>query len=262
MTRTSHGADRLESLYAFALQLYPAAFRAQYASSMRQTFRDALHDHSLSRRTLTLVVARDLVTSLTKEHFTMLRDAFARPALLFNALVLAGLASVLALALYAIPQQVLRRGADDPQIALAGDTAARLEQGVAPSQAIPSAMIDMARSLSPFVIAYDDQGRPLSSQAQLDGVVPVPPKGVFDYVRAHGEDRFSWKPVSGVRVAVVVQRVNGAYPGFVLAGRSLREEEARQEHVGQMATLAWIAMLALIFLGTAAFGWYTRPRPA
>jgi len=192
----------------------------------------------------------------------MLRDAFARPALIFNALVLAGLATVLALALYAIPQQVLRLGANDPQVALAGDLAAKLEQGVVAAEAVPAGAIDMARSLSPFVIAYDDQGHPVSSQAQLDGAIPIPPKGVFDFVRLHGEDRFSWRPIRGVRIAAVVQRVSGAHPGFVLAGRSLREEEARQEQVGQMATLAWIAMLALIFAGTTAFGWFTRPKAA
>jgi hypothetical protein len=262
MTPTASGVDRLESLYAFALRLYPAAFREKYTATMRQTFRDALGDSSLYRCDLILMVLRDLLTSILKEQLLMLREVFIRPALIFNALVLAGLATVLALALYAIPLQVLRRGADDPQITLAGDMAAKLEQGTAPSDAVSSASVDIARSLSPFLIVYDDQGHPLASQAQFDGVVPVPPRGVFDFVRLHGEDRFSWKPMRGVRVAAVVQRVNGAYPGFVLAGRSLREEESRQGQVEQMATLAWIAMLALIFLGTAAFGWYTRPRPA
>ena len=59
----------------------------------------------------------------------MLRETYARPALLFNAAVLAGISTILALALYSIPQQVLRQGLNDPQIQLAGDMAARLEQG-------------------------------------------------------------------------------------------------------------------------------------
>jgi hypothetical protein len=53
-----------------------------------------------------------------------------------------------------------------------------------------------------------------------------------------------------------------AQPGFVLAGRNLREVEAREEQVGQMAGLTWIGMLGVILVGTAVFGWYTRPRPA
>jgi hypothetical protein len=233
---------------------------------MRQAFRDALQDRKLSRSAFIPLVLRDLLSSLAKEHLAMLREAFSRPALLFNAVVLAGLSTGIALALYAIPQQVLRQGLNDPQLQLAGDLAARLEQGVAPSEAVPATSVDMARSLSPFVIAYDDQGRPLASQAQLDGKTPVPPSGVFDFVRQHGEERVSWQPIlgnsHGVRIAAVVQRVNGAHPGFVLAGRNMREVEARIDLVQQMAALTWIGMLALIAVGTAAFGWYTRPRTA
>jgi hypothetical protein len=230
---------------------------------MRQAFRDALRDHSLPRRTLFLLVLRDLFTSITKEHLAMLRDTFSRPALLFNALVLSALATGLALALNTIPQQVLRLGANDPQIAMAGDLVARLEQGAAPAEAVPTGSLDMARSLSPFVIVYDDQGHPLASQAALAGQTPAPPAGVFDYVRQHGEERLSWQPVlgsaHGVRIAAVIQRVGGPHPGFVLAGRNMREVESREALVGQLAGMTWIGMMAVILVGTAVFGWYTRP---
>jgi hypothetical protein len=264
MTQSPTSANRLERLYALALCLCPAPFRQGYEFAMRQAFRDALQDRALSRRTLIPLVIRDLVTSLVKEHLAMLRDTFARPALVFKALVLTALAT--GLALYAIPQQVLRQGANDPQIAMADDLAARLERGIAPAEAVPAGPVDMARSLSAFVIAYDDQGRPLASQAQLNGTAPAPPKGVFDYVRQHGEERLSWQPAIGsghsVRIAAVIQRVGGPHPGFVLAGRNMREVEAREEQVGQMAGLTWIGMLGVILVGTAAFGWYTRPRAA
>ena len=262
MTPVAPHAEGLERIYAQALRLYPTRFRAAHSDAMRQTFRDALRDRSLSHRTLIPLVLCDLVTSLAKEHLAMLRDTFLRPALLFNAVVLAAISTVLALALYTIPQQVLRQGANDPQIQLAGDLATRLEQGIAPTEAVPAGAVDIARSLSPFVIAYDDQGRPLASQAQLDGKTPVPPIGVFNYVRQHGDERVSWQPRRSVRIAAVVQRVNGPQPGFVLAGRNMREVEAREQQVEQMAGLAWIAMLGLIFVGTAAFGWTTRQKPA
>lgn len=257
---------RLQGIYARALKLYPAAFRHAYAEPMRQSFRDALADTSFSRRKLVALVATDFLTSLIKEHFAMLRETYSRPALVFNALVLAGISTVLALALYAIPQQVLRNGANDPQVQLATDAAARLESGAAAADAVPASDVDMAHSLAPFVIAYDDQGKPLASQAKLNGGVPVPPSGVFDFVRSHGEERVSWQPilgsVRGVRVAAVVERVNGPHPGFVLAGRSLREVEMREKQVWQMASLTWVAMLGLIVAGTALFGWITRARPA
>jgi hypothetical protein len=229
-------------------------------------------------------VIRDLVTSLFKEHFAMLYETFARPSLIYNALVLTGLSTGLALALNTIPQQVLRQGANDPQIAMAGDLEARLESGVAPAAAVPAASVDMARSLSPFVIVYNDQGQPLASQAVLNGQTPTPPAGVFDYVRQHGEERVSWQPVPGttsnkdeksvlnggmtlqrghgVRIAAVIQRVNGPRPGFVLAGRNMREVEAREQQVGQLALLTWIGMMGVILVGTGAYGWWTRLRVA
>ena len=286
MSRIPDSAHRVQRFYAWAVRLYPQSFREAYGPSLRQTFRDALNDPTVSRRALVPLVLRDLVASLTKEHFAMLRDTFGRPALIFNALVLASLATVLALALNTIPQQVLRLGANDPQIALADDLAAKLEQGIAPADAIPTATIDIARSLTPFVIAYDDQGHPLASQARLDGAIPAPPAGVFDYVRQHGQDRLSWQPIlgttsnkdekpalnggiaprrKGVRIAAVIQRVklaDGTAGGFVLAGRNMREVESREHLVGQLALLAWLAMLGLISVGTTAFGWYTRPGKA
>jgi hypothetical protein len=282
MTQASSPSERL---YALALRLYPARFFEAYAPAMRQTFRDALRDRTHARRAIIPLVLRDLAISLAKENLAMLHDTFARPALLFNALVLTGLSTGLALALYAIPQQVLRQSANDPQIALADDLVARLEQGAPPAESVPAATVDMARSLSPFVIVYDGQGHPLASQAQLDGQIPALPSGVFDYVRQHGEERVSWQPVfgaasnknektalsgdltpqrgRGVRIAAVVQRIqlsNGTLGGFVLAGRNMREVEAREQQVGQMAGLTWIGMLGVILFGTVVFGWYTRPK--
>src|ERR1035438_2192150 len=188
MTQSPPPNNRLEWLYSAALMLYPPPFREAYAPAMRQTFRDALQDRTLSRRTLIPLVLRDLATSLAKEHTAMLRDTFSRPALLFNALVLTALATGLALDLNTIPQQVLRLGANDPQIAMAGDLVARLEQGIAPAEAVPAGSIDLSRSLTPFLIAYDDQGRPLASQAQLNGKTPTPPSGVFDNIGQRGEE--------------------------------------------------------------------------
>jgi hypothetical protein len=65
-----------------------------------------------------------------------------------------------------------------------------------------------------------------------------------------------------VRIAAVVERVGGSHPGFVLAGRNMREVELREDQVGQMARLAWIGMLGLILVGSLGFGWYVRPKTA
>lgn len=265
-SRSVASAEFSERLYARALLLYPAPFRETYASGMRQSFRDALRDRTLPRRTLFSLILRDLVTSLIKEHIAMLRDSIARPALVFNALVLAGMATGVALALYAIPQHVLRSGLNDPQIQMATDLAARLESGASPADAVPTGnQVDMAHSLASFVIVYDDQGHPVASQGMLNGVVPSPPSGIFDHVRQHGEERVTWQPVrgpGGVRIASVIERVNGPHPGFVLAGRNMREVEARIGDVQTMAGLTWLGMLALIAFGTVAFAWITARRPS
>jgi hypothetical protein len=252
-------------MYARALRLYPPGFREVFAPAMEQAFRDALRDDELPRRLLVRIVVRDLMISLVKEHMAMLRDSLTRPALIFNALILAGIASGVALALYAIPQHVLRSGLDSPQIQMAEDLSARLEQGVAPAEAVGTgSQVDMARSLAPFVIVYDEQGHPVSSQGELNGAVPTPPSGVFENVRHRGEERLTWQPVrgsGGIRIATVIRRVDGAHPGFVLAGRNMREVEARIGDVQTMAGLTWLGMLGLIAVGTIGFGIYSRPRP-
>ena len=69
------------------------------------------------------------------------------------------------------------------------------------------------------------------------------PSGVFDYTRQNKEDRVSWQPETGVRIAAVVVAYGGAQPGFVLAGRSLREVEARESQIEQITGIAWLATL-------------------
>ena len=199
----------------------------------------------------------------------MLRDSLTRPALVFNALVLAGIATGVALALYAIPQHVLRSGLNDPQIQMADDLAATLDHygiddGLRQGALLHSGgsgNVDMFRSLSPFLMVFNDAGQLQGSNAQLDGQAPTPPKGVSDYLRQHGQERVTWQPRRSVRIAAVVVRVHGSQPGFILAGRNMREVEARIGDVQRMAGLTWVGMLGLIAVGSIAFAIYTRPRP-
>jgi hypothetical protein len=268
----ARSVNRMQAFYRFATWLYPPRFRAEYQSAMRQALVDALADGEQSRFAVLLLILTDLFTSLYREYFAMARDSFSRPVLFFNAFALAGIATVLALFLYMIPQQLLRLGADDPQIQLAGDLAEKLDEGAAPVEAVAPGQVDMERSLSPFVIVYDDRGVPIASQAQLEGKTPAPPPGVFDFVRQHGEERLSWQPArSGlrrVRIAAVIRRVGhlgSGGAGFVLAGRSMAQVEDRIEHVGLMARVAWLAMLAIILAVTIGFAWFVKPdatRPA
>jgi hypothetical protein len=154
---------------------------------------------------------------------------------------------------YLTVQQSLRQGANDPQIQMAEDAAAALAQGQNPESLVPLSTVDIARSLVPIMIVYGVAGNVLASSAVLHGVIQDIPADVLDYARANGEDRVTWQPEEGVRIAAVVVRYEGTQSGFVLAGRSLREVEVREAQTEQLAGLALVvtlaASLAAVFLG-------------
>ena len=166
---------------------------------------------------------------------------------LIIAVVVSGLAGLL----YTIVQQDLRSGANNPQIQMAEDVAARLTQGAQPRDLVPTESVDIATSLAPYIIVFDNNGNPLASSATLDGQIPTIPPGVFAYVRQNGEDRITWQPEPGVRSAIVVTRFQGAVSGFVLAGRSLREVEKLEDNLLHLDLLGWAGILLVSFLATA-----------
>ena len=166
---------------------------------------------------------------------------------LLMAVVVTGLSGLI----YAVVQQDLRQSADDPQIQLAEDTAAQLASGQSAQNVVPTEKVDIAKSLAPYIIVFDVNGNPIASSAQLDGQTPTIPSGVFDYVRQNGEDRITWSPQSGVRSAIVVTQIAGPRSSFVLAGRSLREVEIREDNILQLVLLGWIAILICTLFSTA-----------
>ena len=101
------------------------------------------------------------------------------------------------------------------------------------------------------MIVFDANGTPIASSALLDGQTPSIPPGIFDSVRKNGEDRITWQPQDGVRSAVVVTQFKGTSTGFVLAGRSLREVEKREDSLLQLLNIGWIGMLILTLPITA-----------
>ncbi len=153
---------------------------------------------------------------------------------------------------YIVAQQSLRQGANDPQIQMAEDAAEALTGGGTAESVLPAARIDPSRSLAPFVIVYGGDGSVLASSAALHGQTPGLPAGVFESVRRAGEDRVTWQPEPGVRIAAVVTGYGGSQPGFVLAGRSLREVEARTGQIGSLVLVGWLASLAATLIAVAA----------
>ena len=166
---------------------------------------------------------------------------------LLVAIVVTGLVGLL----YTAVQQNLRQGANDPQIQMAEDAAAELEGGQSVQYVVPSGKVDIAKSLAPYLIIFDANGNPIASSAQLDGQPPTIPSGVFDSVRQMGEDRITWQPQAGVRSAIVVTQFKGSTSGFVLAGRSLREVEKREDGLLQILIAGWLVMILATFVATA-----------
>lgn len=250
---------RVYDVYSAGLNLYPYEFRERQGHEMLFCARQMLAESkSLVRTTCTLAV--DFARSLLKEHLAMT----LRPAALPQLAMLFTLTTFIAGTGYLISQQVLRMSANDPQIQMSEDAAQRLTDGENPGRVVPERTIDMASSLAPFLIVYDGAGQAIASSGKLDGTIPVPPKGVFDYVRSHGQESLTWQPRPGVRIASVIHRTAN---GFVVAGRNMREVESREDIVLKLAALGWLsANLALAvlwllaqFLGRAQAPGLTAP---
>ena len=153
--------------------------------------------------------------------------------------------SAFCLLVYAAVQQAYRQSADDPQIQMANDAVTALSNGHSADSLVPAAKVSIADSLSPFLIIYDSSGNELASSAVLDGVTPALPNGVLDSTKQLGENRISWQPRPGVRIATVIVSYRN---GYVLAGRNMREVEQREAQVSMFAGMTWI----LAMLGTLA----------
>ncbi len=161
--------------------------------------------------------------------------------------------------LYLVVQQDMRTSANDPQIQLAEDAAAQIISGKQIDQVVPVGKVDIATSLASYLMVFNNQGVPLLSQAVLNGETPTLPQGVFNLTQAYHtvttpmgiESRFTWQPAPGVRSAVVLLHFsskNGI--GYVLAGRSLREVEMREQKLSSYVVMCWLLTEALLFLMT------------
>jgi hypothetical protein len=169
-------------------------------------------------------------------------------------LVIATLFSIaIALMTYVAFQQAYRTAANYPQIDIAEDAASALGRGALAADVIPPYAIDLRRNVSPYVIVFDDRGRPVRGSVILNGRIPSPPPGVFEFARRNAVDhRFTWQPMRGVRSAVVLRHFGGPNgDGFVLVGRSLHETESAIARMTQLVLLAWTGSLILLFV------WFT-----
>lgn len=149
-------------------------------------------------------------------------------------------ATALSIVVYGAVQQDLRTGADDPQVQLTEDAAARLDAGAPADAVLPTPSVEMSASLGSWLMVFDRSGALLATSATLHGRPPGFPESVFGSVPAGGVDLISWQPEAGVRSAVAVRAWKG---GYVVAGRSLRRVEERESHVEILVAAGWLATL-------------------
>ena len=152
---------------------------------------------------------------------------------------------------YVAVQQVFRQSANDPQIEIAEESAAVLATGQPPQMFGTNSSIDISKSLSPFVIAYNEEGKAISGTGSLNGSLPVPPIGVLIASKKNGENRLTWQPQPGVRIAAIIVHYGGDKPGYVLVGKSLREIEKRESTLMLYVFISWITALISTFIVVA-----------
>lgn len=235
-------------LYAKALQAYPTEFRRAYAEQALLTARDSLEqafrEGNVPR--FYLVLAGDLLSTIVYEHVAQIGRTTMKRPIVFHTAALICVLTAFGFFSAIVCQQMLRRGADQPQRQMVETYAASILNGTVLETAIPDQHIDLAQSLETFLAFYDDQGRPLRSSGYLGSAPPVPPAGVFEALRRDGSKNVTWQPRPGVRLATVARRIDGPRPGFLVAGRSLRVTEEYENTLRGMAFAGWLAIVILL----------------
>ena len=154
-------------------------------------------------------------------------------------------------AIYSVVQQDLRQTANDPQIQVAEDTAALLSQGVPPLAIVPpNSALDVSASLAVFANIYDYSGNILASSGLVNGQPIAIPAGVLTYVKTHHEDRITWEPEKGLRLAAVaVSFTNASSSGAIVVARSLREIEKREAELELIVAVSWLIGILIVTFG-------------
>lgn len=157
---------------------------------------------------------------------------------------------VTGLAYFAV-QQNYRMGLNDPQIQLAQDGAASLDEGATPESIVGTGVVDIDTSLAPFKIVFGQDGSVLAASARLNGAIPKPPSGVLSAAQTHGLNTVTWQPRPGVRIASASAAAKDGR--VVLAGRNMREVEKRIDTLTVVTALAWaVAMIGAVVATLAA----------
>jgi hypothetical protein len=151
-------------------------------------------------------------------------------------------ATILFGTIYVVAQQLDRLGANDAPLRLASQVAAELREGQT-STVDAQPHVDLSRSLAPFVVVEDAQGRASDGSGFLKGSLVSLPTGVLASAAKSGQDDVTWQPAPGLRFATVTLRVGDQ---FVSAGQSLKPSEDRDGTVRLLVGFGWLVSM-LVF---------------
>ncbi|HUC96709.1 MAG TPA: hypothetical protein VMR16_03555 [Candidatus Saccharimonadales bacterium] len=147
--------------------------------------------------------------------------------------------------IYASQQQILRIGANSPQIQIAEDAAESLNAGINPIS-FTDTKVDIGKSLADFIIIYDKSGHIVSGDGYLNNQMPTVPIGVLKQSDGKDYSFVTWQPQTNVRIASVSVATNKYY---VFSGRSLKEVEKQEDKQLQFAAFGWFCSVIVILAG-------------
>ena len=163
-----------------------------------------------------------------------------------NWLGYAAVVTLLCLTVYGAVQQSFRQSANDLQYQMAQDVANAINNGADPKSLTGTQQLDLASTLSPYVLIYDANGNAVGNNVTLNGKVPKPPAGALAEARKRGSNSVTWQPRPDVRQATVMIATRRGY--LVVAGRSLRNTEEHIYKLGMLVLFGWIASLLVMLV--------------
>jgi len=167
-----------------------------------------------------------------------------------NWLGYAAVVSLFCMLVYTAVQQSFRQSANDPQYQLAQDAVNAINKGTDPKLLTGTRPLDIAETLSPYVLIYDANGNAIGNNVTLDGAAPKLPGGVLDEARKNGTNSVTWQPRPAIRQATVMMATHRGY--VVVAGRSLQNTEDHIDRLGMLVLFGWaaslVAMLVIVIL--------------
>ena len=134
----------------------------------------------------------------------------------------------------------LDAAADDPQISMAQNFAAKLDAGSGPATLLGN-KIEITTDASPFIIVYGLDGNIVAGNGYLGGSIPTIPLGVLKHSKGSSAYTVTWQPTKETKIAVASVRSHNYY---VLSGRVMTDTERRINAVGLYIISIWLISMA------------------